>query len=42
MPTGQLVLLVVGLLYAAGLILMVAMARPPHPVRLLGDAVEER
>jgi len=36
---GQLVLLVVGILYAAGFTLMVAMARPPSPVRLLGHQV---
>jgi hypothetical protein len=37
--TGQLVLLTVGALYASGLTLMVALARPPAPVRLLGDSV---
>ncbi len=37
--TGQLVLLAVGALYASGLTLMVALARPPAPVRLLGDSV---
>ena len=37
--TGQLVLLAVGALYAAGLTLMVALARPPAPVRLLGESV---
>jgi Flp pilus assembly protein TadB len=36
---GQVVLLVVGGLYAGGLTLMVALARPPAPVRLLGDGV---
>ena len=36
---GQLVLVVVGTLYAAGFTLMVAMARPPAPVRLLGRQV---
>jgi Flp pilus assembly protein TadB len=36
---GQVVLLAVGGLYAGGLILMVALARPPAPVRLLGDSV---
>ncbi len=41
-PTGQLVLLAVGALYAAGLSLMVALARPPAPVRLLGDSVVVR
>jgi len=40
--TGQLVLLAVGALYAAGLMLMVSLARPPAPVRLLGTGVEER
>jgi len=38
-PTGQLVLGAVGGLYAAGLTLMVALARPPEAIRLLGDAV---
>ncbi len=41
-PTGQLVLVVVGLLYATGLILMVSLARPPAPVRLLGPKVLEQ
>jgi Flp pilus assembly protein TadB len=36
---GQVVLLAVGGLYAGGLTLMVTMARPPAPVRLLGDSV---
>jgi hypothetical protein len=36
---GQVVLSVVGILYAAGFTLMVAMARPPAPVRLLGHRV---
>jgi Flp pilus assembly protein TadB len=36
---GQVVLLVVGALYAGGLTLMVALARPPASVRLLGDSV---
>ena len=40
--TGQLVLAAVGGLYAGGLTLMVALARPPAPVRLLGRGVEER
>jgi Flp pilus assembly protein TadB len=40
--SGQLVLLAVGGLYAAGLILMVALARPPRAIRLLGSEVEER
>lgn len=39
-PTGQLVLLVVGTLYATGLVLMVALARPEPPIRLLGSDVE--
>lgn len=38
-PTGQLVLLVVALLYAIGLSMMVALARPPAPIRLLGRHV---
>ena len=33
---GQVVLLVVGAMYGLGLTLMVSMARPPAPVRLLG------
>ncbi len=37
--SGQLVLLVVGGLYTGGLTLMVALARPPAPVRLLGPDV---
>jgi tight adherence protein B len=37
--SGQFVLLAVGALYACGLTLMVALARPPAPVRLLGPAV---
>ena len=40
--TGQLVLLVVGGLYAGGLTLMVALARPPAAVRLLGAVVVVR
>ena len=40
--TGQLVLGLVGLLYAAGLTSMVALARPPRAVRLLGDEVQVR
>ena len=40
--TGQLVLLLVGGLYAGGLTLMVALARPPAPVRLLGTEVVVR
>jgi Flp pilus assembly protein TadB len=34
-PTGQVILVVIGALYAAGLTLMVRMAKPPAPVRLL-------
>ena len=41
-PQGQLVLLVVGALYAIGLSLMVSLARPPAPVRLLGREVVDR
>ena len=40
--TGQLVLLLVGGLYSGGLTLMVALARPPAPVRLLGPDVVAR
>ena len=36
---GQIVLAVVGALYAAALTLMVYLARPPAPVRLLGRQV---
>jgi len=36
---GQLVLAAVGTLYGLGLTLMVALARPPEPVRLLGHQV---
>ncbi len=39
---GQLVLIGVGILYTVGLTLMVALARPPAPVRLLGRQVVER
>ena len=39
---GQLILLVVGLLYGVGLTLMVVLARPPAPVRLLGNQVVEQ
>jgi tight adherence protein B len=39
--TGQLVLIVVGVLYGLGLTLMVVLARPPAPVRLLGRQVAE-
>jgi tight adherence protein B len=38
---GQLVLAAVATLYATGLTLMVALARPPAPVRLLGQQVIE-
>ena len=41
-PTGQFVLALVGILYGTGLTLMVALARPPAPVRLLGYQVVER
>jgi Flp pilus assembly protein TadB len=40
--SGQFVLVVVAGLYAAGLTLMVTLARPPRPVRLLGAEVEVR
>jgi hypothetical protein len=39
---GQIVLLVVGALYAMGLTLMVILARPPAPIRLLGREVVQR
>lgn len=39
---GQLVLLLVAALYTGGLVLMVSMARPPAPVRLLGRGVVVR
>ena len=39
---GQVVLAVVGVLYTVGLTLMVTLARPPAPVRLLGRQVVER
>ncbi|MHB1711829.1 MAG: type II secretion system F family protein [Acidimicrobiales bacterium] len=39
---GQVVLLAVGALYAGGLTLMVTLARPPVPVRLLGPQVVQR
>lgn len=38
-PTGQIVLFAVGALYAAGLTSMVWLARPPAPIRLLGQDV---
>jgi hypothetical protein len=40
--SGQVILLAVGALYASGISLMVALARPPAPVRLLGQAVGAR
>jgi hypothetical protein len=39
---GQVVLLIVGALYAMGLTLMVVLAKPPAPVRLLGREVVQR
>ena len=41
-PQGQAVLAVVGALYGVGLTLMVSLARPPKPVRLLGAEVVAR
>jgi tight adherence protein B len=41
-PQGQAVLAAVGALYAVGLTLMVSLARPPKPVRLLGAEVVAR
>jgi hypothetical protein len=41
-PSGQLVLLMVAVLYASGLSMMVALARPPTPIRLLGRHVVQR
>ena len=41
-PGGQLVLGVVGGLYAGGLVLLVTLARPPRAIRLLGTSVERR
>jgi hypothetical protein len=38
---GQVVLAAVAALYATGLTLMVALARPPAPVRLIGQEVIE-
>jgi tight adherence protein B len=38
-PTGQVILVAIGALYAGGLILMVRMAKPPAPVRLLAAEV---
>jgi tight adherence protein B len=40
--TGQIVLALVALLYGAGLTLMVFLARPPKPVRLLGSSVSRQ
>ncbi len=40
--SGQVVLLAVGALYAAGLSLMVTLASPPAPVRLIGRSVTVR
>jgi hypothetical protein len=40
--TGQVVLLLVGALYATGLTLMVLLARPPAPMRLIGHGVVTR
>ncbi len=40
--TGQIVLAIVALLYGAGLTLMVWLARPPEPVRLLGSSVNRQ
>ena len=39
---GQFVLAIVGTMYATGLTLMVFLARPPTPVRLLGRQVSEQ
>lgn len=39
-PTGQVILVVIGALYVAGLTLMVRMAKPPAPVRLLAQEAE--
>jgi tight adherence protein B len=39
---GQVVLVVIAALYGAGLTLMVSLARPPAPTRLLGSQVVER
>jgi Flp pilus assembly protein TadB len=41
-PRGQLVLVLVAALYGAGLVLIVRLARPPRPVRLLGSEVVEQ
>ncbi|MGH9080726.1 MAG: type II secretion system F family protein [Acidimicrobiales bacterium] len=40
--SGQVVLLLVGGLYATGLTLMVSLARPPAPIRLIGNRVATR
>ena len=39
---GQVVLVAVAALYGTGLVSMVALARPPAPIRLLGSLVVER
>ena len=39
---AKFVLAIVGVMYATGLTLMVVLARPPAPVRLLGRQVSER
>ncbi len=41
-PGGQAVLAAVGALYAAGLTLLVTLARPPRSIRLLGTEVVEQ
>jgi tight adherence protein B len=40
--TGQMLLALVALLYGSGLTLMVWLARPPKPVRLLGSSVDQQ
>jgi tight adherence protein B len=40
--TGQIVLALVALFYGSGLTLMVWLARPPKPVRLLGSSVNQQ
>jgi hypothetical protein len=37
--SGQVVLLLVGILYATGLTFMVRLSQPPPPIRLLGSEV---
>ena len=39
---GQMLLVVIGALYAIGLTLMASLSQPPAPVRLLGRQVVER